>query len=50
MIGKALGVANIIEGSVSREGDRVRIIVELINAVTDTQIWAQTYDREFSDL
>lgn len=50
MIGKALGVANILEGSVSRTGNRIRIITQLIDANTDTHIWAQTYDREFSDL
>lgn len=50
MIGKALGVANILEGSVSRAGDRIRIIAQLIDASTDTHVWAQTYEREFSDL
>jgi TolB-like protein len=50
MIGQALGVANIIEGSVSREGNRIRIIVQLINAISDTHIWAQTYEREVANL
>jgi TolB-like protein/Tfp pilus assembly protein PilF len=50
MIGKALGVAKILEGSVTRAGNRMRIVTQLIDASTDTHIWAQTYDREFSDL
>lgn len=49
-IGRALGVANIIEGSVSRSGDRVRITVQLINALTDEHLWAENYEREMTDL
>lgn len=50
MIGQALGVANVIEGSVSREGNRIRVIVQLINAISDTHIWANTYLRESNDV
>lgn len=50
MIGKALGVAHILEGSLSRAGNRIRIIAQLVDASSDTHVWAQTYEREFSDL
>ena len=49
-IGRALGVANIIEGSVFRSGNRVRITVQLINALTDEHLWAENYEREMTDL
>jgi len=49
-IGRDLGVANIIEGSVFRSGDRVRITVQLINALTDEHLWAENYEREVTDL
>jgi len=49
-IGKALNVATILEGSVRREGKRVRINVQLIDAVTDKHLWAQVYDRELTDV
>ena len=49
-IGKALNVATILEGSVRREGKRVRINVQLIDAVTDKHLWAQIYDRELTDV
>ena len=49
-IGRALGVANIIEGSVFRSGNRVRITVQLINALTDEHLWAENYEREMMDL
>jgi serine/threonine-protein kinase len=45
-IGKALGVSNILEGSVRRSGNKVRINVQLIDANTDEHIWANDYDRE----
>lgn len=44
-IGRELGVNNIIEGSVQRSGDRIRINVQLIDAATDEHLWAETYDR-----
>ena len=47
-IGKELGVAAILEGGVQRAGDQVRINVQLIDAMTDEHVWAQTYDRELT--
>jgi TolB-like protein/Flp pilus assembly protein TadD len=49
-IGKALGVATILEGSVRRIGNRVRLNVQLINADTDEHLWAEDYDRELTDV
>ena len=49
-IGKQLGVAYIMEGSVRRDRDRLRINAELIDARTDAHIWAETYDRTAADL
>ena len=49
-IGEALGVRNIIEGSVTREGDRVRVIIQLIDAATDAHIWAENFEREFTSV
>jgi TolB-like protein len=49
-IGRALGVRNIIEGSVTREGSRVRVIVQLVDAVADAQVWAANYEREFTSV
>src|SRR2546429_8045488 len=48
-IGKALGVATILEGSVRRVGNRVRVNVQLINAETDEHLWAEDYDRDLTD-
>jgi TolB-like protein/Tfp pilus assembly protein PilF len=48
-IGKALGVANVLEGSVRREGDRVVVNVQLIDAQSARQIWANRYDRTLAD-
>jgi TolB-like protein/Tfp pilus assembly protein PilF len=48
-IGKALGVANVLEGSVRREGDRVVVNVQLIDANSARQIWANRYDRTLAD-
>jgi len=48
-IGKTLGVANILEGSVRREGDRVVVNVQLVDAKSARQIWANHYDRTLSD-
>jgi len=47
-IGQELGVANIMEGSVQRAGNRVRINVQLINADTDKHLWAEIYDRQLT--
>jgi TolB-like protein/tetratricopeptide (TPR) repeat protein len=49
-IGKTLGVSTILEGSVRKSGNRVRVNVQLINAVTDEHIWAQDYDRDLTDV
>jgi TolB-like protein/Tfp pilus assembly protein PilF len=47
-IGEELGVATILEGAVQRSGDRVRINAQLINAVSDEHLWADTFDRELT--
>src|SRR5262245_24749992 len=49
-IGKALGVGAILEGSVRRAGNRVRVSVQLINANDDEHIWAEDYDRDLTDV
>jgi serine/threonine-protein kinase len=49
-IGSILGTATILEGSVRRVGTRVRIVAQLIDAATDTHLWAETYDRELTDI
>jgi len=48
-IGKELNVDAVIEGSVVRSGDKIRISVQLIRADTDEHFWSETYDREFGD-
>lgn len=48
-IGRTLGVSNILEGSVRRMGNKVRVVVQLIDAATDRHVWAQTYDRAVTD-
>jgi adenylate cyclase len=48
-IGERLGVANLLEGSVRREGDRARVTAQLIRASDGTQLWSQTYDRTVKD-
>ena len=47
-VGKTLGVRNIVEGSVTRQGSRVRIFVQLVDAARDVQIWAGTFEREMT--
>ena len=49
-IGRELGVANVLEGSVQISGDRVRINAQLIDTRSDTQIWAEHYDRKLEDI
>jgi len=49
-IAKQLGVANILEGSVQKAGDQVRVNVQLINALTNGHIWAEIYDRKLTDI
>jgi TolB-like protein/Flp pilus assembly protein TadD len=49
-IAKQLGVANILEGSVQKAGNQVRVNVHLVNVETGSQLWAETYDRKLSDI
>jgi serine/threonine protein kinase/Tfp pilus assembly protein PilF len=49
-IANQLGVANILEGSVQKAADQVRVNVQLINAQTDSHLWADTYDRNLTDI
>jgi TolB-like protein/class 3 adenylate cyclase/Tfp pilus assembly protein PilF len=49
-IGKQLGVAHIVEGSVQKSGDAVRVNVRLIKATNDSQLWAETFDRKLTDI
>jgi TolB-like protein/Flp pilus assembly protein TadD len=49
-IAKQLAVANILEGSVQKAADQVRVNVQLINATTDAHLWAETYDRKLTDI
>jgi TolB-like protein len=49
-IGRQLGVAKLLEGSVLMDGDRVRVIVQLIDAASDLHLWADTYEREVADI
>jgi TolB-like protein/Tfp pilus assembly protein PilF len=49
-IGKALGVATILEGSVRRIGNRVRVNVQLVDASNDEHLWAEDYDRDLTDV
>ena len=49
-IAKQLGVAHIVEGSVQKNGDAVRVNVQLINAANDSHLWAETFDRKLTDI
>jgi TolB-like protein/Tfp pilus assembly protein PilF len=49
-IAKQLGVANVLEGSVQKVADQVRVNVQLVNAQTDSHLWAETYDRKLTDI
>jgi TolB-like protein/Tfp pilus assembly protein PilF len=49
-IGKQLGVAHILEGSVQKSGDSVRVNVQLIKAANDSHLWADTFDRKLTDI
>ena len=49
-VGQELGVSTILEGSVQKAGDTVRIHVQLIKAATDSHLWAETYDRKLTDI
>jgi TolB-like protein/class 3 adenylate cyclase len=50
VIGQQLGVANVLEGSVQRSGNRVRVNAQLVDARTDKHLWGQTYDRDLADV
>ncbi|MGH8397812.1 MAG: tetratricopeptide repeat protein [Gammaproteobacteria bacterium] len=49
-VGKALNVANVLLGSISRDGNRIRISAQLVNSVTGYQLWSGDYDRTFKDV
>lgn len=49
-IGRLLGAGSILEGSVRRDGQRVRVVAQLVDATTDTHMWAETYDRELEGI
>src|ERR1700746_905462 len=49
-IGQQLGVAHVVEGSVQRAGNRIRVNAQLIDARTDAHLWAQIYDRDLADV
>jgi TolB-like protein/Tfp pilus assembly protein PilF len=49
-VAKQLGVANVLEGSVRKSGNRVRITAQLIEAGSDRHLWSETYDRELDDI
>jgi TolB-like protein/Tfp pilus assembly protein PilF len=49
-IGRQLGVANILEGTVQKSGDAVRVNVQLIDAANDSHLWADTFDRKITDI
>ncbi|MDX1625719.1 MAG: tetratricopeptide repeat protein [Wenzhouxiangellaceae bacterium] len=50
VIAETLGVRHVLEGSVRRQGDRVRITAQLIDAETDAHLWSDTYERELNDI
>jgi adenylate cyclase len=49
-IGRRLGIANVVDGSVRRQGDQVRISAQLVEAATDRQLWSGSFDRELTDI
>src|SRR5262249_35459859 len=49
-VAKQLGVANILEGNVQKAADQVRVNVQLVNALNDAHLWAETYDRKLTDI
>src|SRR6266513_2461555 len=49
-IAKQLGITNILEGSLQKTADQVRVNVQLVNTQTDSHLWADTYDRKFTDI
>src|SRR5438094_1042401 len=49
-IGEKLGVSTLLEGTVRKQGDKVRIVAELINAADGTELWSRVFDRELKDI
>jgi TolB-like protein/Flp pilus assembly protein TadD len=49
-IGEKLGVSTLLDGTVRKQGDRVRIVAELVNAADGIQLWTQTFDRQLKDI
>ena len=49
-VGKQLGVAYVLEGSVRKSGDHLRVTAQLINSIEGTHLWSETYDRDLSDV
>src|SRR5207302_9747389 len=49
-VGQQLGVAHVLEGSVQRAGNKIRVNAQLIDARNDAHLWAQTYDRDLADV
>src|SRR4029077_230529 len=49
-IGEKLGVTTLLEGTVRKQGDKVRIVAELINAADGIELWTRTFDRELKDI
>jgi len=49
-IGEKLGASSLLDGTVRKQGDRVRIVAELVNAADGIQLWTQTFDRELKDI
>src|SRR5262245_40349269 len=50
VIGEKLGVRTLLEGTVRKQGDRVRIVAELVNAADGSELWSETFDRELKDI
>src|SRR5262249_26770038 len=50
LIGKRLNVANLLEGTLRREGDRVRVTVDLVSALDGFHLWSETFDREVANV
>ena len=50
VIGQKLGVSTLLEGTIRKQGDRVRIVAELVNAADGSELWSRTFDRELKDI
>src|SRR3982750_1188282 len=48
-IARELGVSNLLEGSIRRSGNRIRLVVQLIDAINDRHVWAENYERDWTD-